>query len=138
MGNASHFHHASARQADGCRMKSATMARIVLAISFALSASACADKPACEDDTLAFVMAHTFVERELKAPASASYPMIMDEGVSVTRVNSDRGAKCAFLVRTYVDAQNSFGASIRTPFLVQLSPSDESGREWNLESILAL
>lgn len=103
-----------------------------------LAAAACASKPACENDTLALVMAHDFVGRQLKSPSSASYPTQLEEGVTVIKVSSDRGARCAFLITTYVDADNSFGASIRTPFIVKLSPDDDSGKSWSLESIAAM
>lgn len=87
---------------------------------------------------MAFVMANEFVKRELKAPATAVFPSITDSGVLVTRTPSRTGKQCAFRVLTFVDAQNSFGAQLRSGFVVQVAPDDQSGREWTLERITPL
>lgn len=83
----------------------------------------------CGDRTMAFVMSQTFVERELKAPASASFPNIRADGVTV----EERG-DCQFTVSAYVDAENSFGAKLRSPYSMDLrfSPSDQ---KWFAENV---
>lgn len=112
-------------------------ARFPALIAAALALAGCSSKPPCEDDSLALVMAHDFIARELKAPASAEFPYSTDPGVSITRSASDSGKACAFTIKTYVDAQNSFGAQIRTNFLVKVAPDDSSGKSWSLELIQA-
>lgn len=57
------------------------------------------------------VSAKTWVEEGLKAPSTAKYP----DSMSVTR-NKD-----TVTVSSYVDSQNSFGAMIRSDFIVQMS-----------------
>lgn len=68
------------------------------------------ERRACnEDDTAAFVMAQKFVKPTLKAPATADFAPMYDS--QVTNVGD-----CTYEVHSYVDAQNSFGANIRTRF----------------------
>ncbi|WP_147400681.1 hypothetical protein [Bordetella avium] len=62
---------------------------------------------ACEDETMAYVMSQGFVKRQLKAPSSASFP-------NITEVISKSAGGCKFKVTAYVDAQNGFGAKVRT------------------------
>lgn len=61
----------------------------------------------CGSDTMAFVMSQTFVKKQLKAPSTAKFPYINEASVL-------REGKCGFRVESYVDAQNSFGAMLRT------------------------
>lgn len=65
----------------------------------------------CNNDIMAFVMSQTFVSRQLKAPSTAKFPYITDSGVSSVSLG-----ECKFKVRAYVDAQNGFGAMIRTRY----------------------
>lgn len=97
--------------------------------------TACTPRPACENEDMALVMAHDFIKRQLKAPASADFPSRADSGVTVVKTDLGSG-KCEFMVGTYVDAQNSFGANIRTQFFVTLSPDDASGKSWSLKEII--
>ncbi|WP_363826046.1 hypothetical protein [Sphingobium sp. LMC3-1-1.1] len=90
----------------------------------------CASKPACENDVMAFVMSQNFIRDQLKSPASAQFPNVTDKDVHVTP--SKNAGKCSFTVLTPVDSQNSFGAMMRTRFLVELAPDDESGKSWRL------
>lgn len=69
----------------------------------------------CEDRVTAFVMSQKFVEKRLKAPASAEFPLITDSDVTVTYLGD-----CTHEVRAYVDAQNLFGAKIRNRYYVKL------------------
>lgn len=67
--------------------------------------------------------AKTLIEIGLKAPSTAQWPP-MNQFV-VRRF--DFAGSPAFEVRGYVDAQNSYGAMIRTNFKTTLL---KSGREW--------
>jgi len=74
-------------------------------------------------------MSQTFMKRKLKAPATADFPSYSDSDVSVVH----RGGG-VFMVKSYVDAQNSFGANIRTHYICELK--DNGGDSWSLISML--
>lgn len=78
----------------------------------------------------ALFMSRSFIQDRLKTPNSASFPSrVSDPGVSVAY-----GGECRFHVSAYVDAQNSFGAEIRTPYRMTLTylPADEVYRATDL------
>lgn len=102
--------------------------RLVIILFIALAG--CKSTPACEDDVLAFVMSQDFIKRQLKSPSTAKFPIINEPGVSVIRSTSN--GKCSFVVKTYVDAQNSFGGIARESFRVELQPDTASGQSWAL------
>jgi hypothetical protein len=60
---------------------------------------------------MAYVMMQEYVKKNLKAPATAKFGSTVDYGVSVTQ-----GENYVYLVDSYVDSQNTFGANIRTYF----------------------
>ena len=72
------------------------------------------DKACNSDNTMAFVMAKNFVEKVLKAPATAKFPW----GTSDSQISSI--GDCTYIVRSYVDAENSFGAKIRTKYTAKV------------------
>ena len=76
----------------------------------------------------AFVMSQTFMKRRLKSPSTADFPWYTDSEVSV----SHRGGG-TFLVESYVDSQNAFGAKLRTHYLCELK--DEGTDSWKLISL---
>jgi hypothetical protein len=84
---------------------------------------------ACSDTTMAFVMSQEFVKRSLKAPSTAEFPWITDDQVAVSAKPD-----CGFHVIAWVDAQNGFGAQIRSRYVVDLKYLDGSG-EWQLTAI---
>lgn len=88
-------------------------------------------KPAdpCKERVMAFVQAQHFIKRQLKAPSTAEFPMIADIGNASTPAMVT-GGKCGFIVDTYVDAQNSFGATIRARYTVTVAPLGND--EWDL------
>ncbi|OKO99037.1 DNA translocase FtsK [Xenorhabdus eapokensis] len=63
----------------------------------------------CSDDKTAYSYAKKFISSHLKAPSTAKFASYYD-------VKSTQPEKCKFNFIGYVDAQNSFGAMIRTPF----------------------
>lgn len=107
--------------------------RQMIVLAFAILAG-CASKPVCEDEIMAFVMSQNFIRDQLKSPSSAQFPNITDKDVLVTAAKED-GGKCSFTVMTPVDSQNSFGAMLRSRFVVKLAPNDERGSSWHLISI---
>jgi hypothetical protein len=65
------------------------------------------------NDSIARMCAKNYIEANLKAPSTADFPWF-DWQVKKTGENE-------YLVKSYVDAQNSFGAQIRTNFLCKVS-----------------
>lgn len=65
-----------------------------------------------------------FVRDRLKAPKTADFAEYKDEGTSVLKYGS------AFVVNGYVDAENSFGANIRTQYVCTVKPV--GGHRWQL------
>lgn len=65
-----------------------------------------------EEELAAKYAAQGFVESQLKAPSTAKWPPVGQ--LSARRFNFAGNA--AWEIRGYVDAQNSFGANIRTHF----------------------
>lgn len=63
----------------------------------------------CTDKSMAYVMSQNFAKRNLKSPSSASFPAGIDQYSSAI-------GECKFLIESYVDSQNSFGATIRTNY----------------------
>lgn len=69
----------------------------------------------------AAVMAKSFVEQNLKAPATADFGPVRDENV-------DQLNDTTFTVRGYVDAENTFGAKLRNNYTctVRFMPNDRA------------
>lgn len=72
----------------------------------------------------AYYYSQPFVERGLKAPATAEFPY-------ASEVSARALGDCMFQVEAYVDAQNSFGAMLRTRYsaILRRLPEKES---WQL------
>jgi hypothetical protein len=78
------------------------------------------------DKMTAYFASQKFVKNRLKAPSTAKFPWFSE--VVVKDLGGGR-----FSVSGYVDAQNSFGAQIRTNYTCVLKGADELN--WTLESI---
>lgn len=83
------------------------------------------------DRSGAYAAAQQLITRRLAAPATAVYPSIIGEGVRVDEI-----APCRFRVQTYVDAQNGFGALVRTPYTLDLTYL-EADRIWTDQRVEA-
>lgn len=77
-------------------------------------------------------MSQEFVKRRLKAPSTAEFPWFSDDQV---RVQIKPG--CKFVIVGYVDAQNGFGAQIRTRYISELE-YQQSARKWYNHSTVLL
>jgi hypothetical protein len=75
----------------------------------------------------AYRVAKEYVAGRLKAPASADFPWIWDSDVGV--IHHGKGK---FEIAGYVDAQNAFGAKLRTYYVCELQ---QSGSSWKLISL---
>lgn len=77
----------------------------------------------------AYVMSQEFVKRQLRAPSTAKFPFWPDD------YRSQALGECRYLVNSFVDAQNGFGAMLRSYYRVTLiyDPSDET---WRAEEVV--
>ena len=73
----------------------------------------------------AWIMAQDFVEQRLKTPSTAKFPLQADRIL--------RSSEGCFIVSSYVDAQNNYGAMVRTHFLCEVCTAD--GNTWTLKSL---
>ena len=74
------------------------------------------DTPENQDPYTAFGISKKFMERQLKAPASAKWPSFSDDRVDVGFAQKSQ----LWIVKSYVDSQNSYGALIRTLYVISL------------------
>ena len=74
----------------------------------------------------AWYYAQKFTEKKLATPKSADFPSYHTDGVKVKNIGDDK-----FSVRGYVDAQNAFGAIVRSRFEAKIS---REGKKWYLDS----
>ena len=74
----------------------------------------------------AFVQAQSYMKKRLKAPSTADFA-----GIWSSRVASPECGR--WLVHSYVDAQNSFGAMLRTEFIAEVQYLGDG--DWKLLSI---
>jgi hypothetical protein len=77
--------------------------------------------PEVHDDIYAFASSQSFVEQLLKAPSTAEFPFI---DAKVRKLGGEHGYE-TYEIFGQVDAQNSFGAMIRTPFYCKLHYLDK-------------
>lgn len=84
----------------------------------------------CGSEVAAYVMTQSPVRAAMKSPDSTSFPSATAPGVSINR--SD---ECAFDVVAYVDAQNGFGATVRTRYYAEISHNPDTGT-WRMESLV--
>lgn len=83
----------------------------------------------CEDMFGAQDMAEQYVQGKLKAPSTAVFPGKDATGVTIVKIEA-----CKFRAVGYVDAENSFGAMIRTAYTVELEPGKKKD-EWRLSNL---
>jgi hypothetical protein len=86
-------------------------------------------------DTMAYILCQLYVEDQLKAPSTADFP-------ASSLANIRELDNKVFEVRSYVDAENSFGAMIRTDFYCRIrftgTPQDDESqsRFWELQDLI--
>lgn len=84
----------------------------------------------CSDKTMALIMSQDFVKRELKSPSTAKFPSIHRDGVRVNQTGD-----CKFRVSAYVDAQNGFGAVVRTRYVMDIERLSKS-QSWRNNGLI--
>lgn len=80
-----------------------------------------------KDDNYGFAVAaaQSIVKEKLKSPSTAKFPW---GGYSVKKCGND------FIVEGYVDAENSFGATIRTNWKTTFTMGDTSGEKYKISN----
>ena len=81
--------------------------------------------PKNKDKAYAWVMAQNFIEPHLKSPSTADYGWQTSEEC-VTDMGDGR-----FVVKGWVDAQNAFGATVRSEFVVDFTIDSQGNGELN-------
>jgi hypothetical protein len=102
---------------------------IIWGVSSALNGGSSTPEPK-HSDVAALVMCEEFVKDNLKSPSTASFPF--EEGKVAPLPDEGDGH---YIVRGAVDAQNSFGAMLRTQYYckVHYEPSTD---KWVLDALL--
>jgi len=81
-----------------------------------------------DNSGLAYYMSEGFVKEKIKSPSTAKFPSGSDKEVSVIKKDNNQ-----YMIRSYVDSQNSFGATLRTNFIVTIEQVDKDN--WKLVDI---
>ncbi len=76
---------------------------------------------------LAYNYAEHFVKQRLKSPSTAEFPGIFEKADHITELGNDE-----YLINSWVDSQNSFGAMIRSKFSCKIIFKDDKVRVENL------
>lgn len=76
----------------------------------------------------AFVMSQQYVERKLRCPSTAKFPLAGASHTVITGAGN-------YLTSSYVDSQNGFGAMGRTRYYCELKHNEESD-SWKLISLV--
>lgn len=91
----------------GCGILAVAGILVFLVIRFGCSSGTEAKAKPLHSKQDAVVQSHLFVDRQLKSPGSADYPYQDDKTIETLNDSS-------FVVLSYVDSQNGFGALMRT------------------------
>ena len=79
-------------------------------------------------ETTAFVMCQDPVRGQLRAPSTAEFPYTTAPGVSVAHLGDG-----VYKVNAFVDAQNGFGAMLRTSWTCEIA--ENSNQTWSLREL---
>lgn len=103
-------------------------APILVTVAMCVPLAACGGSGG--DDQGAIAYCHQFVEQQLKSPSSADFPSFPDH--QVTKVGDQE-----WKVSAWVDADNSFGAKLRTNWTCDISYEESTGT-WTLHDLTGL
>ncbi|MDA3781036.1 MAG: hypothetical protein PF487_12565 [Bacteroidales bacterium] len=70
---------------------------------------------------LAYNYAMDFVKERLKSPSSAEFPSLFDRQKHITELSST-----VYVINSWVESQNSFGAMIKTKFSCRIKISNDA------------
>lgn len=97
------------------------MTTAAVALMATAGLTACSSEPDEPDEYGARDVCEQFVEKRLKAPATAEF-----ENTATTESGNE------WTVEGDVDAENSFGAQIRNHYVCTVAPTDSTGSNWRL------
>ena len=82
-----------------------------------------------DNKSMAYIMMEDFVKQRLKSPSTAKFPGVFDGKLDhVTALGNQ-----TYRIVSYVDAQNSFGAMMRTKFVGEIKQTSKD--RWQLISL---
>jgi len=82
-----------------------------------------------DESVMAGIKAKRFVKSKLRSPSTAEFPGMFDDQPVVNRLSGQE-----YLVNSYVDSQNGFGATIRSHYTVKIKQDKKD--QWELVSIV--
>lgn len=103
----------------------------IIAVFFILAITAKKNDNPEDSARHAFIISQFFVEQKLKSPSTADFPLYEYNAIELE--------KNRWQVISYVDAQNSFGATIRTNYLVIMKYNGldwDDINNWKLDEII--
>ena len=84
-----------------------------------------------EDNSIgAYIMMENFVKDRLRSPDSAKFPGVFDGKLDHVRYLGNK----KYIINSYVDSQNGFGAMIRSNFSGEIEQTSED--YWSLISLV--
>lgn len=86
------------------------------------------EPPSEHSDSRALIEARDFVKARLKAPRTAKWPGLFATDEKVTHLGDG-----TYAILSYVDAENTFGAMVRTHYVCKVRYVGEG--EWRLEEL---
>ena len=72
---------------------------------------------------------------QLKSPSTADFPWLTEAVPSISDRNKPLPEQ-TWVVRSYVDSQNAFGATVRTNYACDLKPPTGPDESWEVVSFL--
>lgn len=82
-----------------------------------------------DNSTMAYIMMEDFVKKRLRSPSSAKFPGVFDGKLDHVKYSGNH----RYIISSYVDAQNGFGAMIRNTFYGEIEQTGE--HYWRLISL---
>ena len=84
----------------------------------------------CNKTDDALIIARNIVEERLLSPSTADFPWSLG---TVTKTYHQKHRRCVYRVKSYVDAQNVFGATIRNKYRVTLV--HYGANDWKIDTV---
>lgn len=85
----------------------------------------------CKSDNAkirAYVLAQQYVVQRLKSPGTADFP-------GIHKVTVQTSGECSFEIVGYVDAQNGFGALIRSNYAARITRDEDDDDRWRIDAV---
>ncbi len=89
-----------------------TLAACAIWLFITISSALTKPSPCGGGKSMAYIMSQNFVKRQLKSPSTAQFPLSASYATEI--------GECHYAIRSYVDAQNAFGGTIRNRYSVEM------------------